>query len=135
MLSSNQISLDRSIAREMRRIRKASGHYERYDRGKLLSSLLASGLDEDEARAVVREVEGSGRVDTTKNLHEAVKGVLLRRYPVAAARYSLKEAIMKLGPTGFPFEEYMARVLRSLGREVKTHQFITWVLSRRSNSN
>ncbi len=108
----------------MHHIQKASGDYEKYDRNKLLSSLLAAGLSEDRAMEIVREVESSGRISTTRDLHEIVKERLLRRYPVVAARYSLKEAIMKLGPTGFPFEEYIAQVFRSLGYHVETHQFI-----------
>ncbi len=106
------------------KIQKASGQIEEYDRDKLISSLTASGLDEESANEIVREIEHIRGIKTTKDLYEAIRKILLQKYPVVAAKYSLKDAIMKLGPTGFPFEEYAAEILRSLGHQVKTHQFI-----------
>ncbi len=108
----------------MRDIRKASGKLERYNRNKLISSLLASGLDLRSANKVTEEVERIEGIETTKDLYDTVREILLRKYPIAATRYSLKDAIMRLGPTGFPFEEYTAQIFRSLGHQVKTHQFI-----------
>ncbi len=105
-------------------IRKASGTLERFSREKLLSSLLASGLSEASAEEVVAKVEGIPGIGTTRELYDAVRRVLLETDPVAAARYSLKDAMMRLGPTGFPFEEFAAEVLRSLGHRVETHRFI-----------
>ena len=39
-----------------------------------------------------------------------------------AARYSLKRAIMSLGPQGFPFEQYLAALLRHYGYRTYTNQ-------------
>ena len=42
-----------------------------------------------------------------------------------AARYHLKAGIMELGPSGYPFEKYIAEILRHLNYEnVKVGQFI-----------
>lgn len=108
----------------MRYVQKASGEMEQYSREKLLRSLISSGLDEGSAASIAEEVERMEGIRTTKDVYDAVRRVLLRVNPEAAARYSLKDAIMRLGPTGFPFEEYMAEILRELGHEVLTHQFI-----------
>jgi len=108
----------------MRYIQKASGEMEQYSREKLLRSLISSGLDEGSAASIAEEVERMEGIKTTRDVYDAVRRVLLRVNPEAAARYSLKDAIMRLGPTGFPFEEYMAEMLRELGHEVLTHQFI-----------
>lgn len=35
--------------------------------------------------------------------------------PRTACQYSLREAIMKLGPAGFPFETYLAQILKEYG--------------------
>ena len=41
-----------------------------------------------------------------------------------AAKYSLKRAIMHLGPGGFYFERYMAAVLKAYGYQTKYNQFL-----------
>ncbi|PNV77940.1 MAG: ATPase [Thermoproteota archaeon] len=105
----------------MRYLQKASGKEELYNREKLLRSLVLSGLDERSAADIAEEVE---KIRTTREIYEAVRQILLRKNPEVAARYSLKDAIMRLGPTGFPFEEYMAELLRRNGHDVLTHQFI-----------
>ncbi len=108
----------------MHRIRKASGEYEEYDREKLVSSLISSGLSKEEAEKVILRIESLGKVESTKEIYDAVRKILLKTYPVAAAKYSMKEAIVKLGPTGFPFEKYVARILKALGHEVETNRLI-----------
>jgi hypothetical protein len=107
-----------------RYLQKASGKEELYSREKLIRSLIFSGLDERSAASIAEEVERMEGIRTTKDLYEAVRRTLLRINPEVAARYSLKDAIMRLGPTGFPFEEYMAEILRKFGHKVQTHQFI-----------
>ncbi|MBN2635051.1 MAG: restriction endonuclease [Prolixibacteraceae bacterium] len=37
-----------------------------------------------------------------------------------AGRYSLKNAIMEMGPTGFPFEKFAGKLFETLGYEVQT---------------
>ncbi len=41
------------------------------------------------------------------------------KYPVAM-RYSLRKAVMELGPSGFPFEKYVAEILRRKGYTART---------------
>ena len=41
------------------------------------------------------------------------------KYPVAV-RYSLRKAVMELGPSGFPFEKYVAEVMRRKGFTAET---------------
>jgi|YelNatPaOPRAMG01_1025707.scaffolds.fasta_scaffold78273_2 hypothetical protein len=107
-----------------RYLEKASGKEELYSREKLIKSLVSSGLDESSAISIAEDVEKIEGIRTTRDLYDAVRSILLRTNPEVAARYSLKDAIMRLGPTGFPFEEYVAEILRELGHGVRTHQFI-----------
>ena len=44
----------------------------------------------------------------------------LKKEPGVAERYNLKRAIMNLGPTGFPFEEFIAEILRNYGYKTTT---------------
>ena len=104
-------------------LQKSSGKEELYNREKLIRSLISSGLDERSSVNIAEEIEKMD-LRTTKDIYEAVRRILLRTNPEIAARYSLKDAIMRLGPTGFPFEEYIAEILREMGHKVLTHQFI-----------
>ncbi len=50
---------------------------------------------------------------------------LLKQYKKGpAAKYKLKSAIMELGPTGFPFEQFIARVFDSMGYTTRTGQIL-----------
>lgn len=44
--------------------------------------------------------------------------------PYSRAHYSLKESIMMLGPTGYPFEDFVASILTSLGYEARVRQML-----------
>lgn len=44
--------------------------------------------------------------------------------PYSKARYSLKESIMQLGPTGYPFEDFIARLLESQGFTTRLRQIL-----------
>jgi Holliday junction resolvase-like predicted endonuclease len=43
----------------------------------------------------------------------------------SSARYSLKEAIMMLGPSGYPFEDFVSKVLESQGYVTKVRQILS----------
>ena len=46
-------------------------------------------------------------------------------HPHSSAKYSLKQAIMDFGPTGFPFEDYISEILKAEGYETKVRQIIS----------
>ncbi|MEK7503677.1 MAG: ATPase [Patescibacteria group bacterium] len=60
----------------------------------------------------------------TYDLFKRIKELLNKEVPQAALRFSLKEAMRKLGPTGFPFEKYVAEILKSLGYQTKINQYL-----------
>ncbi|MGH7204447.1 MAG: restriction endonuclease [Candidatus Levyibacteriota bacterium] len=45
--------------------------------------------------------------------------------PYIKSRYSLKESIMQLGPTGYPFEDFIARLLESQGYTTRVRQILS----------
>lgn len=100
-------------------IKKADGEMEPFDVGKLYNSLKRSGSSKSLADQVVAHVE-SELVNgmTTQDIYKHAFN-LLRQYeheqPVAAARYSIKRALLELGPSGFPFEQFVAGVMRAHG--------------------
>ncbi len=100
-------------------IQKADGEMELFEPAKLLLSLKRSGSSRDLAEKVVTHVENE-LVDgmTTQEIYKYAYD-LLRQYehdnPIAAAKYSIKRAILELGPSGFPFEEFIAGVMEAHG--------------------
>jgi len=104
----------------MVRVRKWDGRLEEFDPRKLERTLIRAGADREMAQEVVRRVEAElyDGIPTRELLRIAL-GTLrdMERHEVAA-RYDLKRAIMRLGPSGYPFERYVARVLEAHGHRV-----------------
>ncbi len=107
-------------------ITKASGEREPYQPEKLVRSLARVGLPRAAAAEVERGVAKQVRSgESTEVLFERVRRALMREHAAAAARYSLKKAIMELGPAGYYFERYIAQVLAQYGYETKTNQIVS----------
>lgn len=107
------------------RILKASGLTEDFDKRKLANSLVRSGTPADVADDIAEEVAGKIVPSAkTRDIYRLAKK-LLRQYNLAAGmRYSLKKAIAELGPTGYPFEKYFARVLKGHGYTAEVGRII-----------
>jgi len=104
-------------------ITKADGMKQEFDEGKLMRSLLRAGADEGAARSIAswvsKEVyEGA----TTRDIYH--RAYVLLRGQKPAARYSLKRAVFEFGPSGFPFEKYVAEVFRAQGYSASTDRII-----------
>lgn len=104
---------------------KANGNREPFKAEKLRHSLVVAGATDDEARQVSDHIESELEEGMTTGMIYDHALVLLRRMkkPVAA-RYSLKRAIAELGPSGFPFEKFVAELFRARGFTVETNQFV-----------
>ncbi len=96
-------------------VTKASGEKEEFNIEKVRKTCLRAGASEKLASKIAEEVERKvyEGITTKEILHLILR--LLKEEPKAATRYDLKRAIMSLGPAGFPFEEFMAEVLRNYG--------------------
>ncbi len=104
----------------MVRVRKWDGRLQEFDPGKLKRTMMRAGADPELADEVVRRV--SARVYdgiTTRELLQMALETLrdLERHDIAA-KYDLKRAIMRLGPSGYPFERYVARIMEAHGYKV-----------------
>jgi Holliday junction resolvase len=95
---------------------KESGQAETFNRKKILRSLLNSGVPRAEAGDIIdRAVMELTPPLTTRKIFRAIKKNLRRFDTVCTMKYSLKQAIYDLGPTGYPFERYIAKVLEKEG--------------------
>ncbi|MCS7035035.1 MAG: YraN family protein [Saprospiraceae bacterium] len=101
-------------------IRKASGEEVLFEPSKLRVSLQRAGATADEADAVVQEILKDWRsMTTTKQVYRRAHQLLRRYNRTAASRYSLKQALFALGPSGYPFEAFIARLLEADGFTVE----------------
>ena len=103
---------------------KASGKKERFNPKKISRTVMRAGASRDFARKVSQNV--------SKKIHagdrsEKILSLTLKslyKYPEIAARYDLKRAIMNLGPSGFPFEKYFARILEEYGYKTEVGRIL-----------
>lgn len=102
-------------------ITKADGATEYFKIEKLRRSLRRAGANPEEINEIVAEVN--------KTLYDGVQTQEIYRHaftllrgsrPPAAARYSLRRALFNLGPTGFPFEKFLAKLFTEDGYTTKT---------------
>lgn len=103
------------------KILKAFGKTESFSEEKLRRSLRKSGASEPIITSVVEEVIAHLRNGmTTKEIYKQAFDLLKQYSPPQAARYRLKQAINDLGPSGFPFELYVAELFKQEGYQVQT---------------
>ncbi|HEU4902767.1 MAG TPA: restriction endonuclease, partial [Flavisolibacter sp.] len=100
---------------------KAFGRKDLFSEEKLRRSLRRSGVGDEIIREVIQEIiphlkDGT----TTRDIYKQAFQLLKQYSRSGAARYKLKQAINELGPSGFPFELYVAELLRTDGYTVQT---------------
>ncbi len=101
-------------------VKKANGDTEVFNPAKLKNSLDLAGASGEESEIVlekIREILYKGI--TTRKIYRKAFSELKKIKKEAALSYSLNEAVMGLGPTGFPFEKFVARVFSRLGYETE----------------
>ncbi|MDB5238489.1 MAG: hypothetical protein JWM46_759 [Candidatus Kaiserbacteria bacterium] len=108
-------------------ITKAGGEKERFDPVKLERSLSHAGASSTVRARVLAHIihELKPFMTTGEIYHRAFELLKTIETTPVAARYSLKRALFALGPSGFPFEQFLAEVLRAHGWSVKTDQMLT----------
>lgn len=105
----------------MKYIVKATGEREEFDPQKLRDSLIRAKASPEVADKIVSQIEAKLKDgDTTKEIYHGAFNLLEREERPAAVRYSLRRAIMEMGPTGFPFEQFVAEIFHAQGFETST---------------
>jgi len=104
---------------------KANGELVPFVPEKVMRSLINSGADESQAReilnAIITELEPG---ISTKQIYKKAFHLLKKNSAHLAARYNLKNAIMQLGPSGYPFEKYIGEILRFQGYSTEVGQIV-----------
>src|SRR6185436_6348244 len=98
-------------------VTKADGQQEVFNPAKLEHSLALAGASTTMRARVTAQIMHQLRPGiTTEEIYRHAFELLKKEEasPVAA-RYSVKRAVFDLGPSGFPFEQFLAEVLRAHG--------------------
>lgn len=107
-------------------ITKADGEQEPFDPVKLERSLEHAGASSTtRARVLAQILHELQQNATTEDIYRRAFEILKHEEDMpVAARYSMKRALFSLGPSGFPFEQFFAEVLRAHGWSVRTDQML-----------
>lgn len=104
---------------------KASGQIERFNPQKLIHSLIRSGASDEVAQEIAEKIEKQITPSShTKHIYRLARKYLKKYNRATDMRYSIKNALYALGPSGYPFEKYFARILKAYGYSVETNQFM-----------
>ncbi len=102
-------------------VTKKNGERAKYDPAKLRVALRSSGANAAAQEKVVKQVSEQlyDGIPTAK-IYRIAFDLLKKESHRMAGRYKLKNAVMELGPTGFPFEKFVGKVFETMGYEVET---------------
>lgn len=104
---------------------KANGEKAPFEPERLLASLLRSGASQNEAAEIVGAIKDELYPGiSTKKIYRKAFSLLKNFSRPLAARYNLKSAIMELGPSGYPFERFIGKILKHQGYKVQVAQIV-----------
>jgi len=106
-------------------IKNIRGEKELFSLGKVFRSAKRVGATDQEARKIAATIEAEiyPGIKTTE-IFAKVREMLAQKDQKAVMRFSLREAMRKLGPTGYSFEKYAGEIFKSLGYEVSLNLYI-----------
>ena len=106
-------------------ITKATGETEEFDERKLRESMENAGVPVALMDKVMRKAgKHLQRVPHSDHLFNKVRGEIASQDPIAAMRYGLKRSLMRMGPSGHPFEYYFAKVLQAHGYDTQVGMIV-----------
>lgn len=104
---------------------KADGTVEAFDGLKLEASLRRAGATDGTAERIRHTIEASmGPMAESADVYRRAFQMLRQDARPAAARYSLRRALFDLGPSGHPFEDFVAELFKKEGWTVEGRRMI-----------
>jgi hypothetical protein len=95
-------------------IYKADGRKVQFNEKKILNTCIRAGASKKTAKRILKKVKSKiHRNMTSYDVYKKVLNVISQEKDLKALhqRYQLKNAIMRMGPAGFAFENYVASLL------------------------
>lgn len=105
---------------------KANKTEEPFNEQKVINSIKRAGISSSIQEKVLIHVKNKiyNGISTAEIYRHIIEFLGESERPYEKARYSLKEAIMGLGPTGYPFEDFIAKLLEANGYKTKVRQIL-----------
>lgn len=109
----------------MIQVTKESGKRQEFDEEKLVNSLLYTGATEDQIKEILKEIkkEVYEGIPTRRIFSLAFKKLREISHPLSAY-YGTKRALLELGPDGFVFEKYVAKIFEKIGYKAITNVLV-----------
>ena len=111
----------------MKRLKIINSRHEdkSFSAEKIYRSCVRSGASNKIAHEIAEEVKNKAYPEiTTAEIGELVKRLLAKKSKKSSIKFSLKDAMRKLGPSGFNFEKYIASILLKNDFDVKINRTI-----------
>jgi len=104
---------------------KADGSIEIFDPEKLIASLRRAGAGAHTAERITRTITVPLGAEVHSNeIYKKAFAMLRREARPAAARYALRRALLEFGPSGHPFEDFIAQLFKAEGWNVEWRKVI-----------
>ena len=105
---------------------KALGQKEPFSEIKVRNSIRRAGIPQEIQEEVLRHVKTKiyENIHTSEIYKHIIEFLEVSPQPFNKTKYRLKQAIMDLGPTGYPFEDYVAEILKTKGYQTQVRQIL-----------
>lgn len=107
---------------------KRDGSKVPFDDVRVIRSIARSGVAKelhDQVLQHIKERIGKDNTITTDEIFYHIREFLVGKDRKSALRFNLRQGIFDLGPTGFPFEQYLAKIFRDQGYKTQVDLIIT----------
>lgn len=104
---------------------KADGTNEAFDPVRLMTSLQRAGAGEHTAARIAETITNTVTQGAlSREIYARAFSLLRKEGRPVAARYALRRALLELGPTGHPFEDFISHLFRVEGWQVETRKIL-----------
>lgn len=108
------------------KIIKNNGESELFDPEKLKSSLIRAKTNVIIANDIVKKIEAELKDgDSTNTIYKKAFSLLNKKERHSATLYSIRRSIFELGPSGFPFEKFISKLLEAKGYKTLNNMMIS----------
>lgn len=108
------------MGKKLIKVLKGNGEIEFFQPKKLLGSLKRAGATPKMAKSILQHIEAELEDGMkTQEIYRHAFDLLKKENPGVAGRYDLRKALLRLGPSGYPFEKFIARIWQQLGYQVE----------------
>jgi hypothetical protein len=107
------------------RITKSNGDVVPFEAAKLRASLMRAGASKRLAQRITEEVETTLYPEiSTGEIYQHAYDLLRADSHRNAGRYKLKQALVELGASGFPFEQFVGALMQAQGYSVEFNRIL-----------